>query len=43
MHECLHDGVVGGVLVRVEREVALAAAVEGAVPVRGYDPVLTMY
>ena len=40
VHERLHDGVVGRVHVRVQREGALAGAVEGLVVVGGDDPVL---
>ena len=40
VHERLHDGVVGGVHVDVEGEVALAVAVERLVVVGGDDPVL---
>jgi len=38
--ERLHDGVVGGVHLRVQRERALAVAVERRVAFRCYDPVL---
>lgn len=41
MHECLYNRVVGGVFVSVEGKVALATAVECAVAIRGYDPVLS--
>ncbi len=40
MHECLYNGVVGGVHVRVKRERTLARAVEGSVSLWCYDPVL---
>lgn len=39
-HEGLHDGVVGGVHVGVERESALALAVVRRVALRSDDPVL---
>lgn len=39
-HQRLHDGVVGGVHVGVQREGALALAVVGGVAFRGDDPVL---
>ena len=40
VHKGLHNGVVGGVHVRVERKRALSVAVVGAVALRGDDPVL---
>lgn len=39
-HEGLHDGVVGGVHVGVQREGALALAVVRRVALRSDDPVL---
>lgn len=40
MHQGLHYSVVGGVLMRVQREVAFTAAVEGPVAIRSNDPIL---
>ena len=39
-HQGLHDGVVGSVHVRVERERALSVTVVGGVALGGNDPVL---
>lgn len=39
-YQCLHDGVIGGVHVGVEREGAFSVAVVSRVSLRRYDPVL---
>lgn len=41
MHKRLHDRVISSVLVGIQREVALAAAVKRAVPVRSDYPILS--
>lgn len=42
MYECLHDGVICGVHVCIEREIAFAGAIKCAVAIRSDDPVLPL-